>query len=207
MTTEKLLSVYIVDDDMLVGSAISIWLSSSGYNPITFESADLFLAALPTLPPGCVLLDLQMPGIDGLGVLERARASLKSHPVIMLTGHGYVDLAVSAMKLGATDFIEKPCHLPLLLKALKLAFETLEGQPLPEAVQDDVVSAVRTLSPRETDVLHGLMDGLSNKELARRLDLSPRTIEMHRANMMKRLGARSLSDALRIGLMARPLAL
>jgi two-component system response regulator FixJ len=149
-----------------------------------------------------VLLDMLMPGIDGLGVLERAKPWLATHPVIVMTGHGDVALAVRTMKMGAADFIEKPFRRPALLETLDLAFNKLGGPPTVAPEQEHATRLVGTLSPRESDILHGLMEGLSNKVLAHRLDLSPRTVEMHRANMMKRLGVRNLSEALKLGLVA-----
>lgn len=194
--------VFIVDDDPLVREATELWITSAGYTAMPFADPAAFLAELPHLAPGCILLDMQMPGIDGLGVLEHAQPWLATHPVIVMTGFGDVAMAVRTMKLGASDFIEKPFRRPDLLQILDLAFQTIEGPPADATHRQEAARLIGALTPREADVLHGLMEGLSNKALARRLDLSPRTIEMHRANMMKRLGVRTLSEALKLGLSA-----
>lgn len=195
-------TVFVVDDDELVRSSVQVWLLNDGYSPVCFNNSESFLEAMATLPPGCVLLDMLMPGIDGLGVLARAAPYLALHPVIVMTGHGDVTMAVQTMKLGATDFIEKPCGRTVLAATLEMAFQKLDGHLAAGPEQQEAARLVCTLSPRERDVMLGLMDGLSNKALAHRFDLSPRTVEMHRANMMKRLGVRNLSDALRLGFLA-----
>ncbi|GGI71293.1 transcriptional regulatory protein FixJ [Polymorphobacter multimanifer] len=195
-------AVFVVDDDPLVRESTDMWLTSAGYQVEQFEDPGAFLEALPDLEPGCVLLDMRMPGLDGLAVLEKAQPWLSAHPVIVMTGHGDVALAVRVMKLGAADFIEKPFRRPDLLATLDQAFQELEGKPGNTAERQEAVRLIGGLTPRESDVLQGLMEGLSNKSLAQRLDLSPRTVEMHRANMMKRLGVRSLSEALKLGLVA-----
>jgi two-component system response regulator FixJ len=197
-------SVIIVDDDPLVLEATGLWVASAGYNVSSFADPADFLQQLPTLPPGCVLLDMQMPGIDGVGVLEQAKPWLASHPVVVMTGHGDVAMAVHTMKLGAADFIEKPFRRPELIEVLELAYRKIDGLPADAVQKQAAARMIGTLTPREADVLNGLMEGLSNKAVARKLDLSPRTVEMHRANMMKRLGVRTLSEALKIGLAAQP---
>ncbi len=195
-------AVFVVDDDPLVRESTEMWLTSAGYQVVQFADPGVFVDALPQLAPGCVLLDVQMPGIDGLGVLEKAQPWLAMHPMIVMTGHGDVALAVRTMKMGAADFIEKPFRRPDLLATLDQAFQKLDGQPADDAEKHEASRLIGGLTPRESDVLNGLMEGLSNKALAHRLDLSPRTVEMHRANMMKRLGVRSLSEALKLGLVA-----
>lgn len=202
MPHSGLRAVFVVDDDPLVREATKVWVTSAGYHAETFADPLEFLEALPVLAPGCILLDMHMPGADGLAVLRQITPFLASHPVIVITGHGDVATAVQTMKQGAFDFLEKPFRRPELLEALDAAFQTLptlsdRGSQAP--APDELISA---LSAREFDVLQGLMEGLSNKALADKLGLSPRTVEMHRANMMRRLGVRTLSDALKIGFSA-----
>ena len=195
-------TVFIVDDDDLVRESTHMWIAGAGWSAISFSDPIDFLNQLPILPPGCVLLDMQMPGVDGLGVLEQAEDYLATHPTVVMTGHGDVAMAVRTMKLGATDFIEKPFRRPDLLETLTLAFQKIENVPAEDPHKQEAVRLVGALSPRESAVLHGLMSGLSNMELARQLELSPRTVEMHRAHMMRRLGVRNLSDALKLGFVA-----
>jgi two-component system response regulator FixJ len=195
-------AVFIVDDDQLVRESTELWLTSAGYQTTLFADPAEFVGALPALGPGCVLLDMLMPGLDGLGVLQQAQPWLVDHPVIVMTGHGDVAMAVRTMKLGAADFLEKPFRRPELLQSLELAFENMGGAGPATPEEGEAKRMVSVLSPRENDVLIGLVAGLSNKALAHRLDLSPRTVEMHRANMMRRLGIRSLSEALKLGLLA-----
>ncbi|WP_156254640.1 response regulator transcription factor [Sandarakinorhabdus oryzae] len=195
-------TVYIVDDDHLVRESTEMWITNAGWSAIGFSDPLDFLNQLPKLPPGCVLLDMQMPGVNGLGVLEQAQAYLATHPTVVMTGYGDVATAVRTMKLGATDFLEKPFRRPDLLETLNLAFQKIDNMLAENPHKLEAVRLVSTLSPREADVLHGLMTGLSNKELARQLELSPRTVEMHRAHMMRRLGVRTLSDALKLGFVA-----
>lgn len=202
MAQSEARTVFIVDDDELVRESIASWLKNESYVTVCFNSSESFLALLATLPPGCVLLDIQMPGINGLGVLQQAQPHLATHPVIVMTGHGDVATAVQTMKLGAIDFIEKPCRRPLIMTTLEMAFQKLDGVLAGEPDHIEALRLVGTLSPREREVMFGLMNGHSNKALANLYDLSPRTVEMHRANMMKRLGVKTLSEALRLGFLA-----
>lgn len=173
-------------------------LSANEFRPRAFASGSDFVADAGELPPGCVLLDLRMPDIDGLEVLRATVEELPRFHVIMISAHGDVTTAVQAMQLGATDFLEKPFTEGALLKALDRAFTSLAERA--SLFQRKRVSRekVATLSDREREVLQGLLAGLSNKQLAMTLDLSPRTVEMHRARMMEHLGAQTLPDALRM---------
>jgi two-component system, LuxR family, response regulator FixJ len=195
-------TVYVLDDDTAVLRSLERLLSSANFEPVTFERADQFLAAAVGFKPGCVLLDVRLPGMDGLEVLAQLAQIRSDLSVIIVTAQGDVQTAVRAMKAGASDFLEKPYSDYALLAAIQ-ATRTKE---LPNARDRDVTDAVRrvaNLSPRERDVLNGLMAGRPNKLIAYDLGLSVRTVEVHRARMMERLGVRQLSEAIRLGVMAR----
>ena len=194
--------IYIVDDDSQVRQSTYFLLDSCGFVPRSFASGVDFLDALPGLASGCVLLDVRMPAIDGLKALESMQPDLPTHPVIVMTGHGDVTIAVRAMKLGATDFIEKPFGEQAILEVLELAFAKLDNADV--ATRNRVAASERIdqLSNRERDVLRGLLAGSPNKVIAFDVGLSTRTVEMHRARMMERLAVRSLSEALKLALAA-----
>ena len=197
MRTDQL--VYVVDDEPLVRSTICSvveWLNC----PCTaFASGDEFLTASDDLLPGCVLLDLRMPGVDGLQVLEAlGEKRLKRFVVVMMTGDGDIEAAVRAMKLGAVDFLQKPIDKVALSDALKWASAQLRLALDASAARERAEKLLASLSPRECDVLEGLVLGLPNKEVAHRLNLSIRTVEMHRSKLMERLGTHSISGTLQI---------
>lgn len=202
MTSERI--VHIVDDEAGVRKATSLLLETEGFRTQQYESGEAFLAAADQTDPGVVLLDMRMPGMDGLQVQQQMAERKLDLPVIVLTGHGDIATAVKAIRAGALEFLEKPYDEQALLSAISGAFEKVneaQARKAPEAEQD--ISAIRTLSRREKMVLVGLMEGKQNKVIAYDLGLSPRTVEMYRARMMDKLSARSLSDALRLGLEAR----
>ncbi|MGA8759193.1 MAG: response regulator FixJ [Stellaceae bacterium] len=194
--------VYVVDDDEAVRDSLSLLLDSEGYAVASFASACKFLTAAPTLPAGCVIADIRMPGMDGLELRERLAAAGLAFPMIVITGHGDVPLAVKAMKAGVVDFIEKPFSTVAILGSVKIAFARLD----PAIAQDRPLSAaagkLALLSPREREVLDGLLAGLPNKSIAYDLAISPRTVEIHRARVMDKMGARSLSELVRLALAA-----
>lgn len=192
--------VYIVDDNSDIRRSTYFLLTTCGYRAHSFVSGQDFLDAQPTLEPGCVLLDIRMPDIDGLKLLEMRRGAMPLHPVVVMTAHGDVGVAVRAMKLGAVDFIEKPFAEAVLLETIDQAFHPLDRALAAEAERNAAAELVGQLSAREAAVLRGLRGGLSNKAIAFHLGLSVRTVEMHRAHMMDRLGVRSLSEALTIAL-------
>ncbi|MBA3677502.1 MAG: response regulator [Sphingosinicella sp.] len=190
--------IYIVDDDRDVRSSISFMLGTSGTRSRPFASGGDFIDSLDHLEPGCILLDVRMPDIDGIEVLgELARRDI-SWPVIIMTGHGEVALAVETMKLGAIDFLEKPFEEDLLHASLQRAAALLETEAGESERRREAKSRVASLTEREREVLRGLLAGMPNKLIAHRFGISLRTAEMHRANMMQRLGVKSLADALRI---------
>jgi two-component system response regulator FixJ len=195
-------TVYVLDDDEAVLRSLERLLSSANFEPVTFERADQFLAAAMGFKPACVLLDVRLPDTNGLEVqaqLARMRSDLS---VIIVTAQGDVQTAVRAMKAGASDFLEKPYSDHALLGAIEATF-TQELQIPGDREGTDAVRRVASLSPRERDVLDGLMAGRPNKLIAYELGLSVRTVEVHRARMMDRLEVRQLSEAIRLGVMAR----
>lgn len=200
MTADRL--VYLVDDDEAVRRSTSFMLKTSGYKVETYVSGVAFLKDARHAEPGCVLLDVRMPEMDGLAVQKELKARGIDLPVIVMTGHGDVSVAVEAMKAGAVDFIEKPFEKSVLLAALDDGFGRIElsGRRAERAA----LAAIRleALTPRERDVLRGLVDGLPNKTIGYDLGISPRTVEIHRAHLMTKLGVRSLSEALRIAFAA-----
>ncbi len=195
--------IYIVDDDLAVRTSLEYLLAMIGDSRITcFDSGDAFLEAAPLLEPGCLLLDLQMPGASGLQVLSTVGGRPTRFVPIVLTGEGDVSVAVQAMKLGAIDFIEKPCDHLKLMNAVESAFTHQAASTAEERRKEKAISLLEQLSPRELDVLKGLIDGQSNKIIAHALDISPRTVEIYRAKLMEKLQVRSLSEVLRIAFAA-----
>jgi two-component system response regulator FixJ len=177
-------------------------LKTSGYSVESWASGTAFLKEVRHAEQGCILLDVRMPDIDGLGVQQALAERGITMPVVVMTGHGDVSIAVRAMKAGAVDFLEKPFEKAVLLRAIEDAFARISaaGDATAKAADAEVILA--GLTPRERDVLEGLARGLPNKTIAYDLDISPRTVEVHRANLMTKLGVRSLSDALRIAFAA-----
>lgn len=190
-------NVYIVDDNVDIRREIHMSLSTAGFAPRAFASGSDFVDSVSDLAPGCVLLDLRMPEIDGLGVLEAIADQHGRLHVIMISAHGDVNTAVRAMQLGAADFLEKPFTEGMLLNVLDRAFVTLAQRSSEFGRQSAAKERIATLSDREREVLQGLLAGMANKQLAAVLALSPRTVEMHRARMMDHLGAQTLPEALR----------
>ena len=194
---------YVVDDDAAVRRAIALLLRAEGYGAEAFESGEAFLdAASSGLPLGCVLLDLRMPGLDGMAVLREVTARRLPHPVVMVTAHADVPLAVQAMKCGACDLIEKPFSGEAILRAVSAALERGSEAAADAQEAAEAASRIACLSPRETEVLQGLVAGRQNKVIAQDLGISPRTVEIHRANLMAKLGAQSLPEAVRMALAA-----
>jgi two-component system response regulator FixJ len=193
-------TVYVVDDDRDVRLSLSFMLSASEIKTYPFGSGLDFLEALPDLEPGCVLLDIRMPQLDGFQVMSELAERKIDWPVIVMTGHGEIPSAVRAMKLGAIDFIEKPFSEETLLACFRQAFELLEERGAAGRRRREASERVASLSTRECEVLQHLLAGHSNKEIASGLGISLRTVEMHRSNMMDRLQASSLAEALKLAL-------
>ena len=195
-------TIYIVDDDDAVRASLHSLLSLQPDLVVrSYRSGDAFLEDVAELDPGVLLLDFHMPGATGLDVLQAIRGK-SNFASVVLTGQGNVTLAVQAMQAGALDFIEKPYEAEMLLQLVENAFRQLERESESVARVDAAKSRISKLSPRETDVLKGLIEGRSNKIIAYELDISPRTVEIYRANLMDKLEVRSLSEALRIAFAA-----
>jgi two-component system response regulator FixJ len=194
--------VYVIDDDDAMRDSLDFLLDSAGFQVALFDSAHNFLGKLSGIEFGCVVSDVRMPGIDGIELLKRVKASTSPLPVVIMTGHGDVPLAVEAMKLGAADFVEKPFEDDRLIGIIDAALRQAEPGVKSEAITLDIVSRIETLSPRERQVMEGLIAGLSNKLIAKEYDISPRTIEVYRANVMTKMQAGSLSELVRLAMRA-----
>jgi len=192
--------VYVIDDDEAMRDSLEFLLGSADFAVTLFESAQHFLDALAEVEFGCVVSDVRMPGIDGIELLKRLKASRSTLPVLIMTGHGDVPLAVEAMKLGAVDFLEKPFEDDRLIGMIDIALKQAESGARAEAATKDIAARVAGLSPRERQVMEGLVAGLSNKLIAREYDISPRTIEVYRANVMTKMQAGSLSELVRLAM-------
>ena len=194
--------VYVIDDDEAMRDSLDFLLGSANFHVTLFESAHYFLEALTSMDFGCVVSDVRMPGSDGIELLKRLKASRSAFPVLIMTGHGDVPLAVEAMKLGAADFLEKPFEDDRLIGMIDAALRQAESSARSEAATLDIGARIATLSPRERQVMDGLIAGLSNKLIAREYDISPRTIEVYRANVMTKMQAGSLSELVRLAMRA-----
>ena len=203
MSDDDLRLVHLVDDDDAIRRSVGFMLKTSGYHVRTYESGVELLKGAPGLEPGCILLDIRMPGMDGLEVQAALRDKGVTLPVIIMTGHGDVSLAAQAMKAGAVDFIEKPFEKAVLLSAIDHGVERLRKSAADLDRADEAAVRLQALTPREREVLDGLARGLPNKTIAFDLGISPRTVEIHRANVMSKLAVRSLSEALRIAFAAQ----
>jgi two-component system response regulator FixJ len=190
--------VYVVDDDIDARTSLTFFLNSAGFIARPSSCGVAFLDDVATLHPGCILLDMRMPGLDGFGVIEALGELVSQFAVIIMTGHGDISTAVRAMKMGAVDFLEKPFTEELVMATLANAFRTLDAGMGQRDRQTAAAARLSKLTPRERDVLQGLAAGLSNKVVAFRLQLSVRTVEMYRASMMDRLEVRSLPEAMRL---------
>lgn len=194
--------IHIVDDEESIRRSAGFMLKTSGFTVASYPSGVAFLREVRHAEAGCILLDVRMPDMDGLEVQQALLERGVAMPVIILTGHGDISIAVRAMKAGAVEFIEKPFEKAVLLDAIAAAFERLDDSDKRVARAADAAVLISALTGREQDVLRGLADGLPNKTIAYDLGISPRTVEVHRANLMTKLGVRSLSDALRIAFAA-----
>ena len=194
--------VYVIDDDAAMRDSLHFLLDSTGFEVTLFDNAQSFVDALPGLAFGCVLSDVRMPGLDGIELLKRMKAQQSPFPILIMTGHGDVPLAVEAMKLGAVDFLEKPFDDDRLTAMIESAIRQAEPAAKSEAVAHDIAARVASLSPRERQVMEGLIAGLSNKLIAREYDISPRSIEVYRANVMTKMQANSLSELVRLAMRA-----
>lgn len=195
--------VHVIDDDEAMRDSLAFLLDTAGLKARTYDSARQFLAAVDTAPAGVIVTDIRMPEMSGLELVRRLKSTGCTYPVIMITGHGDVPLAVEAMKAGVVDFLEKPFDEDSLLAAIRTA------QHPPEALNEDpererVRAILDSLSPREHEVLDGVVEGKLNKVIAHELGISPRTVEVYRANVMSKTGARGLSELIRMVLLVKP---
>lgn len=194
--------IHLVDDDEAIRHSASFMLRHAGFRVKTYQDGVTFLDQVDEAEKGCILLDVQMPKMDGLEVQEALNERGVAMPVIVLTGHGDVAVAVRAMKAGAVDFVEKPYAKQTLVDALTRAFERMETRRKVEVLADEARGLIERLTAREKEVLLGLVDGHTNKAIAEQLEISPRTVEIHRANVMEKMEASSLSTVLRIAFAA-----
>lgn len=194
----KASEVYLIDDDEAVRSSLSFLLRMAGIVAHTFDSATAFLAVVDDLEPGCIVTDVRMPGLGGLELLSRLAEKGIRQPVIVMTGHGDIPLAVEAMKGGAIDFLEKPFDHQIFLAAVREALESDDQGARQAAARKQYLSVLSSLTSREEQVLRGVVAGKPNKIIAYDLDISPRTVEVHRANLMTKAGASSLSELVRM---------
>ncbi|MBN9544810.1 MAG: response regulator transcription factor FixJ [Alphaproteobacteria bacterium] len=195
--------IHLIDDDEHVRRAVAFLLGTAGFAVKLHESAVSFFTGLDKQHPGCIVSDVRMPGMDGVELLRRLKEKGVDMPMIIMTGHADVALAVAAMKAGAVDFIEKPFDDDVLLNAVRLALSRYANADQSGTEAAQIRARVESLSPRERQVLDGLLAGHPNKTIAYDLSLSPRTVEVHRANLMTKMGAKSLSDLVRMAMLAR----
>lgn len=196
-------TVFVVDDDRDMRDSLQWLLESAGFRVESYESAEQFLRRGELRRPGCMLLDVRMPGIGGLGLLERMNRSAAHLPVILFTGHGDVTMAVNALKAGAFDFVEKPATHQQILERVEHALAFNGSLRVREAERARLDAMLGNLSKRESEVLEHLMQGHSNKMMAMQLGISERTIEKHRESLMQKMGARSLAALIRMVVLHR----
>jgi two-component system response regulator FixJ len=195
-------TVHVIDDDEALRDSLTFLLRTARLDVLSYPSATAFLEALPEANLSCVITDVRMPGMSGIDLLRRLRERKISVPVIVITGHGDIPLAVEAMRIGAIDFLEKPFDDEVLIASVKTALRQKEGEAKRHGERAEIEGRLAALSNRERDVLGGLVAGRANKQIAFDLGISPRTVEIYRANLMSKMQAGSLSDLVRMALIA-----
>lgn len=195
--------VYVIDDDESARHSLEFLLDVAGIRVRSFPSADAFLTSRPPLMGACVVTDVRMPGVSGIQLAEELKKRGEKVPVIVITGHADVPLAIQAMKAGVSDFIEKPFDDEVMLTAIRSALAQQAGDQQEHAERQEVLDRMATLSPREREVMDGLVAGKANKAIAFELDISARTVEVYRANVMMKMQARTLSNLVRMVTVAR----
>jgi two-component system, LuxR family, response regulator FixJ len=194
--------VHVIDDDEAARDSLQFLLQSHKIGVRTYESAKAFLDKLPAAGGGCIITDVRMPEISGVELLHRLKELHVEMPVIVITGHGDLPLAVEAMKLGAVEFLEKPFDDEVMISAVRSALGRWQQEARVQAEKAEVMQRLASLSDRERQVLQGLLAGSPNKIIAHELDISPRTVEIYRANVMSKMKAASLSELVRMSLLA-----
>jgi two-component system response regulator FixJ len=200
MATDRL--VHVIDDDAAIRDSVSFLLNAAGLDVRTYDSARAFLSALSNSSTGCIVTDVSMPEMSGVDLLRRLRDMNVHLPVIVITGHGDIQLAVEAMKLGARDFIEKPIEDETLLASINAALDANQKRAEEDAERAALLKAISSLTDREREVLEGLTAGKPNKIIAFDLGISARTVEIYRANVMSKMNANSLAELVRMALLA-----
>ena len=192
--------VHVIDDDEALRDSLAFLLRTADLEVMSHASAAAFLDSLPLKGLTCIITDVRMPGLSGIDLLRRVKELGIEVPVIVITGHGDVPLAVEAMRFGAVDFLEKPFDDEVLLQSVRAALRQQAGAAKRQSERAEIEGRLGTLSPRERDVLGGLVAGRANKQIAFELGISPRTVEIYRANLMDKMQAGSLSDLVRMAL-------
>jgi len=195
-------TIHVIDDDAAMRDSLAFLLDVNGFRPLVYDSADAFVREITGDTPGCVVSDIRMPGMNGIELVRKLKSTGSACPVILITGHGDVSLAVEAMKAGAVDFIEKPFDDAVLLGAIQSALDARPADQGDSAAKKQAETRLAGLSPRERDVLQGLLAGKINKVIAYDLSISPRTVGVYRPNLLAKTGARSMSELMRIALAA-----
>ncbi|HYD31321.1 MAG TPA: response regulator FixJ [Azospirillaceae bacterium] len=193
-------TVFVVDDDDALRDSLSLLVETAGYKVETFPAGEPFLDAFDPERPGCLLADVRMPGMSGLDLLRELKRWGATLPVIVITGHGDVAMAVSALKDGALDFIEKPFDASVLMDSIRDALDRQDRDQRSRLEAQEILDRMDTLTPREREVMDLVVAGHSNKVIAGRLDISTRTVEVHRARVMEKMRARNLSELVRMAL-------
>ena len=201
MTTSDAI-VYIVDDDAAVRDSLAVLLSTAGLKVDTYTTGEEFLDAWSPAAAGCLVLDIRMPGLSGLDLLEQLASRKSRIPVVMITGHGDVKIAVKAMKLGAADFIEKPFKYDVIIESIKNALQRKEEERSTENSVDAYLERLQLLTERERQIYNHMVQGDPNKVIAAKLDISPRTVEIHRAHVMDKLQVRNLPQLVKLAILA-----
>jgi len=194
--------VYVIDDDPAMRDSLEFLLSSAGFETQCFETAEAFLNSPRDSRPACILSDIRMPGKSGVDLLDHVKRAGDDLPVVLMTGHGDVALAVEAMKRGAVDFVEKPFEEARLIGAVQTALALKRNASDATLAAQEILARVEALSRRERQVMEGLVAGLSNKAIARAHGISPRTVEVYRSNVMTKMRAESLSELVHLAIRA-----
>lgn len=195
-------TIHVIDDDDAARDSLAFLLQSADLNVVTYDSAKSFISSLPKANAGCVITDVRMPGMSGVDLLRRLKELGIEIPIIVITGHGDVQLAVEAMKTGAVDFLEKPFDDEVMLASVRTALSKRERATHHDAERLALHERLAALSSREREVLEGLVEGHPNKVIAFNLGISPRTVEIYRANVMTKMKAESLSELVRLALVS-----